>query len=130
MLAPKLAALPAQNPKPVPTNLASPEDGSSQVASKPTLGNPPPGTWGIQIGAFGTEDKATAEASEAATSLASQFPGATAVVEPAVIAGKKLFRAQIHGLDQKDLVKACALISVQPMSACKALPPVGKLAAG
>ncbi len=129
--APKLAALPAQNPKPVPTNLASPDDGGGQVASKPVAGNPPPGTWGIQIGAFSNEDKATAEASEAATSLASQFPGATAIVEPAVIAGKKLFRAQIHGLDQKDLVKACALISVQPMSACKALPPVAaKMAAG
>ena len=135
MPAPKLAALPARNPKPVPTNLASLDANSSgsggQPASRPVLGNPPPGTWGIQIGAYGNEDKATAEASEAANSLASQFPGATPVVEPAVIGGKKLFRAQIHGLDQKDLIKACALISVQPMSACKALPPTAtKVAAG
>ncbi len=131
MPAPKLAALPASNPKPAPTNLAGPEDKSADVASKPVRSNPPPGTWGIQIGAFSTEDKAASEASEAANSLTSQFPGATAVVEPAVIGGKKLFRAQIHGLDQKDLVKACALISVQPMSACKALPPAAtKVAAG
>ncbi len=128
--APKLAALPARNPKPVPTNLASLGD-DGQPASKPVLGNPPPGTWGIQIGAYSNEDKATAEASEAANSLASQFPGASPVVEPTVIGGKKLFRAQIHGLAQKDLVKACALIAVQPMSACKALPPAAaKLAAG
>lgn len=135
MPAPKLAVLPARNPKPVPTNLASLNDAGSgsggQPASKPVLGNPPPGTWGIQIGAYSNEDKATAEASEAANALASQFSGATPVVEPAVIGGKKLFRAQIHGLDQKDLVKACALISVQPMSACKALPPAAaKMAAG
>lgn len=130
MPAPKLAALPARNPKPVPTNLASLETGG-QPASRPMLGNAAPGTWGIQIGAYSNEDKATAEASDAANSLASQFPSATPVVEPAVIAGKKLFRAQIHGLDQKDLIKACALISVQPMSACKALPPaVTKVAAG
>ena len=129
MAAPKLAALPARNPKPAPTNLASLTD-NGEPASKPVVGAaPPPGTWGIQIGAFGTEDKATAEASGAADSLVSQFPGATAVVEPAVVAGKKLFRAQIHGLEQKDLVKACALIAVQPMSACKALPPAAKMAA-
>ncbi len=138
MPAPKLAALPASNPKPIPTNLASLND-NTEPASKP-LGNPPgnpmtgaapPGTWGIQIGAFGTEDKATAQAGEAAQSLTSQFPNATAVVEPAVISGKKLYRAQIHGLAQKDLVKACALIAVQPMSACKALPPAAaKMAAG
>lgn len=131
MPAPKLAALPARNPRPMQTNVASLADGSgSEPASRPILAAPPPGTWGIQIGAFGTEDKATTTAGSAADSLKSAFPAAAAVVEPAVIDGKKLFRAQIHGLDQKDLVKACAMISVQPMSACKALPPVGKLAAG
>ena len=130
MPAPTLAALPARNPRPAPTNLTSLNDNGAP-ASRPVTGSAPPGTWGIQIGAFGNEDKATAQASEAADSLASQFPGATAVVEPAVIGGKKLFRAQIHGLAQKDLIKACALISVQPMSACKALPPVAaKMAAG
>ncbi|MHB1207378.1 MAG: serine hydrolase [Rhodospirillaceae bacterium] len=127
--APKLASLPARNPRPVPTNVASLADGN-EPASRPILAAPPPGTWGIQIGAFGTEDKATTTAGAAADSLKSAYPAATAVVEPAVIGGKKLFRAQIHGLDQKDLIKACAMISVQPMSACKALPPAAKLAAG
>jgi D-alanyl-D-alanine carboxypeptidase len=129
MPAPKLATLPARNPKPMPTNVASLADGS-EPASRPIIAAPPPGTWGIQIGAFGTEDKASTTAGSAADSLKSAFPAATAVVEPAMIDGKKLFRAQIHGLDQKDLVKACAMISVQPMSACKALPPTARMAAG
>jgi D-alanyl-D-alanine carboxypeptidase len=128
--APKLAALPARNPKPMPTNVASLTENGEPASRRVTATAPPTGTWGIQIGAFGTEDKATNTAGAAADSLQSAFPAATAVVEPAVIDGKKLFRAQIHGLDQKDLIKACAMISIQPMSACKALPPAAKMAAG
>ena len=129
MAAPKLAALPVRN-KPAQTEVASltPDDQAHDSAQggKPVsqvLSAPPPGTWGIQIGAFGNADKANTEASDAADSLKTEFPGATAVVQATTAGGKKLYRAQIHGLAQKDLIRACALITVQPSSACKALPP-------
>jgi hypothetical protein len=131
MPAPKLAVLPT-NTKPVQTIVASsdPAPAEAKPAAVALATTPPAGSWGIQIGAFGNEEKATAQATAAADTLRSEFSAAVPLVEPATIKGAKLYRAQIHGLAKGDLLKACSMVKLQPKTTCKALAPEGTLAKG
>ena len=137
--APKLAPLPATNPRPAQTLVASTEEPEAQAATSPmttpvtraslpvrpamALPAAPMGTWGIQIGAYSNEGIADAQAAAAADALKPEFGGASPFVQTTVIGGKKLYRAQVLGLDHTDLLRACGLVTVQAKTACKAVAP-------
>ena len=82
-------------------------------------------TWGIQVGAFGSRDRALEQASTALSRMVTLYPDADVMVEPIRDAkGRTLYRAQVVGLQQAQTAMACQLADVQTKSGCKALRPV------
>jgi len=78
-------------------------------------------TWGIQIGAFSNRDTAETRSNTAAIVLKPTFDNVSATVMAVTINGRKIYRARIVGLENKDLLKACAL--VRSKTGCQAVPP-------
>ena len=99
------------------------------AALPPATSGKAPG-WGIQVGAFSSASTAQEQAEAAVAKLRTTFSAATAVVERAVVSGKALYRARVHGLPQKELVRACAIVGKGVKGACKAVPPDAVQAAG
>lgn len=81
-------------------------------------------TWGIQIGAYGNRKVAETSATDARTSVQTTFAGATVRIVPVKVQAKKvLYRAQVVGLERKDIAKACRLIAKVPHAGCKTVSP-------
>ena len=84
-------------------------------------------TWGVQIGAFSTRAKAEAQVSIAVGKLKPTFSQATALVIPVKTGSKMVYRARIMGLENQDLMRACAMIPAQVKAGgCQAVPPDAK----
>lgn len=89
-------------------------------ASRPELD----GMSGIQIGAFSARSRAETQATSAVVKLKATFAGAAAVVIPVKIKGRMVYRARVMGLDDKDLLHACALIPAHVKAGgCQAIRP-------
>ena len=118
--------------------------GAAQSKTKPAVKSPAKETktaslpattgksagWGIQVGAFSSAATAQEQANAAVAKLKSTFAAANAVVERAMVQGKALYRARVHGLPQTELVRACAIIGKGVKGSCKAVPPDALQAAG
>lgn len=70
--------------------------------------------WGIQIGAYSVSDVAQKRANEAAELVKKTFQAAFGRIEPTLVSGKQLFRAQIMGLTEADTRAACKLMERAP----------------
>jgi D-alanyl-D-alanine carboxypeptidase len=82
-------------------------------------------TWGIQVGAYGSRDRAHSQASTALSRMVTLYPDADVMVEPIRdTKGRTLYRAQVVGLQQTQVAMACQLADVQTKTGCKALQPV------
>jgi D-alanyl-D-alanine carboxypeptidase len=86
-------------------------------------------SWGIQIGAYSQRVAAEKQATTAATKLKRSFGGATAFVMPVTVNGKKVFRARVVGLDNRDLMRACSILGAQAKAGCQAVAPDANRAA-
>ncbi len=92
-------------------------------ASRPDLD----GTSGIQIGAFSARARAENQATSAVVKLKATFASAAALVIPVRVKGRMVFRARVMGLDDKDLLRACALIPAHVKAGgCQAIRPEAK----
>lgn len=109
-----------------------PEPGSREAkgkqAVKPIAVVPEPApsnrTWGIQIGAYGNRNVAENTATEARAKVRTTFAAAMTRVVPVKVQAKKvLYRAQIVGLERKDIAKACRLIAKVAHMGCKTVSP-------
>ncbi len=82
-------------------------------------------TWGIQVGAFGSRERAMEQASTALSRMVTLYPNADVLVEPTSDnKGRTLYRAQVVGMTQNDVAMACQLADVQTKVGCKSVPPV------
>ncbi len=70
--------------------------------------------WGIQIGAYSISDIAQQKANEAAAVVKKMYAAAFGRIEPVIVSGKQLYRAQIMGLTEADTRKACQLMERAP----------------
>ena len=118
----------AATPKAKPTAKNAAKE--TKTASLPPANTGKAPGWGIQVGAFSSAATAQEQAEAAVAKLRTTFSTATAVVERAVVRGKALFRARVHGLPQTELVRACAIVGKGVKGACKAIPPDAVQAAG
>jgi D-alanyl-D-alanine carboxypeptidase len=81
-------------------------------------------TWGIQIGAYSNRKVAENTATEARDKVRSVFTAAkTRIVPVKIRAQKVLYRAQVVGLERKNIAKACRLVAKVPHSGCKTVSP-------
>lgn len=78
--------------------------------------------WGIQIGAYSISDIAQQKANEAAAVVKEIFAAAFGRIEPVMVSGKQLYRAQIMGLTEADTRKACRLME-RPPHQCLVVAP-------
>ena len=70
--------------------------------------------WGIQIGAYSISDVAQKKANEAVVLIKDSFATAFGRIEPVIVKGKQLFRAQIMGLTEAETWQACRLMDGAP----------------
>jgi len=83
-------------------------------------------TYGIQVGAFSSRERAQTQANTAAGALKSTHRGATAVVMGVTVKGRIVYRARVMGLDRAaDLVRACSMAvpKASKTGACQAIRP-------
>jgi cell division protein FtsN len=79
-----------------------------------------PGRWGVQVGAFASENLARAAAGEARNQVATL--GSRPVVEPVVQGRSRLYRARITGLSSRDAAEqACERL--RSRGACMVVAP-------
>lgn len=78
--------------------------------------------WGIQIGAYSISDVAHKKANEAATIIKKTYQAAFSRIEPVVVSGKQLYRAQIMGLKEAETRTACRLMD-RPPHQCMVVAP-------
>jgi D-alanyl-D-alanine carboxypeptidase len=91
------------------------------VIPEPAATNP---TWGIQIGAYGNRNVAENTAAEARSKVQASFGHASIRIVPVKVQTKKvLYRAQVVGLERKDIAQACRLIAKVPHAGCKTVSP-------
>jgi len=110
---------------PFATAAAAPRSGFSLIPSAQagTLPNPPrgggsgPANWGVQVGAFSSENLARATAGQAREQIASL--GSRTVVQPVEAGGSRLYRARVTGLSESQARAACA----RTRAACTVLSP-------
>jgi len=82
-------------------------------------------TWGIQVGAYGSRQRATEQAGIALSRLMTLYPNADVLVQPIKDAqGRTLYRAQVLGLQQANVAMACQVADIKTKSGCKAVPPL------
>ncbi|MGE0114060.1 MAG: SPOR domain-containing protein [Steroidobacteraceae bacterium] len=74
----------------VPANPASPKPDPAAPASKPATGD-----WAVQVGSFGTQDKAQ----QIASTLKAQ--GHSAFVVPVKVGGKTFYRVRVGGMTER-----------------------------
>ncbi len=82
-------------------------------------------TWGIQVGAYGSREKAMEQASLALSRMVTLYPNAD--VQVTAIRDSKertLYRAQVVGLTQSDVVLACQVADIKNKAGCASVPPV------
>jgi len=118
-----------QTGSPIETAILPPLPQSSPAAAASiTVVNPAaPSSWGVQIGAFSTRAKAEDQVTAAVSQLKATFAQATAQVLPVKANGKMVYRARIMGLQNQDLMRACAMIPAQVKAGgCQAVPPDAK----
>ncbi len=118
-----------QTGSPIETTILPPLPQSSPAAAASiTVVNPAASSsWGVQIGAFSTRAKAEDQVAAAISQLKTTFAQATAQVLPVKANGKMVYRARIMGLQNQDLMRACAMIPAQVKSGgCQAVPPDAK----
>jgi hypothetical protein len=105
LVAPAPAQAPARAPTPAPALAAPPAGG---------------GAWGIQVGAFASENLARAAAGQARDTVATR--GTRTVVEPVTQGRERLFRARIVGLaDRGAAEQACQRL--RGRGACMVVAP-------
>lgn len=83
--------------------------------------------WGIQIGAYSISDVAQQKADEAANLVKETFQAAFGRIEPTLVRGKQLFRAQIMGLTEADTRTACKLMERAPHQCLIVAPEFAEL---
>jgi D-alanyl-D-alanine carboxypeptidase len=82
-------------------------------------------TWGIQVGAYGSRDRAEAQASLALSRLMTLYPDADIRIQPTRDSvGRTLYRAQVVGLDQGDTAFACQVADIKTKVGCRPVPPL------
>ena len=93
------------------------------VAAAPVITDPAR-LWGIQVGAYGSQAKASEAANLARTRLSATYPDTIVRIEKAPWKGGFLFRAQVIGLKKGDIDAACTLAGIETKIGCKqvALP--------
>lgn len=79
---------------------------------------PATGNWGVQVGAFASENLARTAANQARDVLGA---GARVVVQPVQQGGSRLYRARVTGLSQASARQACDRLRVR--GACMVLSP-------
>jgi D-alanyl-D-alanine carboxypeptidase len=84
--------------------------------------------WGIQIGAYSISDVAQKKANEAVTIVKKTYQAAFGHIEPVVVSGKQLFRAQILGLKEAETRTACRLMERAPHQCLIVSPEVARTA--
>lgn len=84
--------------------------------------------WGIQIGAYSISDVAQQKADEAARVVKDTFRAAFGRIEPTLVSGKQLFRAQIMGLTEADTRTACKLMDRAPHQCLIVAPEFAEVA--
>jgi D-alanyl-D-alanine carboxypeptidase len=114
------------------TQTLVPEPGLREAKDKPAvkaiavMPEPAPTnrTWGIQIGAYGNRNVAENTATEARAKVQTAFTTAATRIVPVKVQAKKvLYRAQVVGLNRKDIAKACRLIAKVAHTGCKTVSP-------
>ena len=68
------------------------------------------GNWAIQIGAFGSYDKAQAHAQSVKNKLAGKFAFKGIKVEKSVSGGKTIYRSQLTGVAKDYATRACSTL--------------------
>lgn len=82
-------------------------------------------TWGIQVGAYGSQQRALEQATLALTRVMTLYPRADVLVQPTRDSqGRTLYRAQVVGLEQEDVRMACQVADVKTKAGCKAIAPL------
>ena len=82
-------------------------------------------TWGIQVGAYGSRDRALEQATLALTRVMTLYPRADVLVQSTRDGqGRTLYRAQVVGLEQYETDMACQVADIKTKSGCKAVAPV------
>jgi D-alanyl-D-alanine carboxypeptidase len=85
-------------------------------------------SWGIQVGAYGSRQRATEQATAALSKMMTLYPGADVKVQATTDAqGRTLYRAQIIGLTQDQTGFACQVADVKTKAGCKAVAPLKPL---
>ncbi len=84
--------------------------------------------WGVQIGAFSISYVAQQKANEATALIRQTFAGAFSRIEPVVVSGKELYRAQIMGLKEAETRAACRIMERPPHECLVVTPEVVQLA--
>ena len=81
-------------------------------------------TWGIQVGAYGSREKALEQASLALSRMVTLYPNADVQVQ-AIRDSKErtLYRAQVVGLSQSDVALACQVADIKNKAGCASVPP-------
>ncbi len=81
-------------------------------------------SWGIQVGAYGSRDTATEQATQALTRMMTMYPKADVRVEAMKDSkGRTLYRAQVVGLTQDQTSFACQIADVKTKAGCKTVAP-------
>lgn len=135
-VAPPLAEMAALVP---PPSIGAPKAKAAAAAAARKAANAiaplatpaPTNTWGIQIGAYTNRLQAETQADSAAAKVSTVFDSASARVVPVKLAPTKiLYRAQVIGLGQKDMARACKLAALKTTkNGCKPVAPDQKTVA-
>jgi D-alanyl-D-alanine carboxypeptidase len=80
-------------------------------------------TWGIQVGAYANRTVAVNHASKARKRLQTKYADAVIRIEPVMVKKRQLYRAQVVGLERKQLANACKLIAGLALPGCRTVSP-------
>lgn len=106
----------------------TPAEVSIRPRTKPDLELLRAEAWGIQIGAYSISDVAQKKANEAESIIKKTYDAAFNHIEPVIMSGKQLFRAQILGLKEAETRTACRLMDRPPHQCLVVSPEVARAA--
>lgn len=119
--APKPAVKPVMrtaNVIPVAVRLPEPVGSPSIVSRKSTSGR----AWSVQLGAFGSQYEAEKVLLKTALTNLGPLENSVRRIEPAVLNGRRLYRARFAGLSQADANKTCSRLRARSQT-CVTVSP-------
>lgn len=85
-------------------------------------------SWGIQVGAYGSRDRAMEQATLALSRLMTLYPKADVRIQPTKDKkGRTLYRAQVIGLNKNETSFACETAAIETKVGCKSVTPLKTL---